>query len=54
VLEVACGTGAVARLAAERVGPTGAVVGLDVNRDMLAVARGACPSVDSAPRPATV
>lgn len=39
VLDVACGTGVVARLAAERVGATGAVAGLDVNADMLKVAR---------------
>ena len=39
VLDVACGTGVVARLAAERVGATGTVAGLDVNPGMLAVAR---------------
>jgi SAM-dependent methyltransferase len=39
VLDVACGTGIVARLAAPRVGPAGQVVGLDVNAAMLAVAR---------------
>jgi ubiquinone/menaquinone biosynthesis C-methylase UbiE len=38
VLDVACGTGVVARLAAERVGHTGNVVGLDLNPGMLAVA----------------
>jgi ubiquinone/menaquinone biosynthesis C-methylase UbiE len=38
VLDVACGTGVVARLVARRVGPTGAVVGLDLNPGMLAVA----------------
>jgi SAM-dependent methyltransferase len=40
-LDVACGTGIVARAAAERVGPTGAVVGLDLNPGMLAIARSA-------------
>jgi ubiquinone/menaquinone biosynthesis C-methylase UbiE len=40
VLDVACGTGVVARLAAERVGPDGHVVGLDLNPGMLDVARG--------------
>ena len=39
VLDVACGTGVVARLAAEQVGAAGQVVGLDVNTGMLAVAR---------------
>ena len=39
VLDVACGTGVVTRLAAERVGAAGAVAGLDVNPGMLAVAR---------------
>jgi SAM-dependent methyltransferase len=39
VLDVACGTGVVTRTAAERSGVSGYVVGLDINRDMLAVAR---------------
>lgn len=41
VLDVACGTGIVARLAAARVGEQGSVVGLDLNEDMLDVARAA-------------
>ena len=39
VLDVACGTGVVARAAAERVGDTGRVTGLDLNAGMIAVAR---------------
>ena len=39
VLDVACGTGAVARYTAPLVGPTGGVVGLDLNAEMLALAR---------------
>jgi ubiquinone/menaquinone biosynthesis C-methylase UbiE len=39
VLDVACGTGVVARAAAKRVGPGGHVVGVDLNPGMIAVAR---------------
>jgi ubiquinone/menaquinone biosynthesis C-methylase UbiE len=39
VLDVACGTGALACAVAERVGPGGQVVGLDANEGMLEVAR---------------
>lgn len=43
VLDVACGTGVVARLASQQVGATGTVAGLDVNPGMLAVARSTIP-----------
>jgi ubiquinone/menaquinone biosynthesis C-methylase UbiE len=39
VLDIACGTGVVTRLAAERVGDTGRVTGLDVDAQMLDIAR---------------
>ncbi|HSW27558.1 MAG TPA: methyltransferase domain-containing protein [Burkholderiaceae bacterium] len=39
VLDVACGTGVLARTVAARVGASGAVLGLDANPEMLAVAR---------------
>jgi ubiquinone/menaquinone biosynthesis C-methylase UbiE len=44
VLDVACGTGVVARLAAEQVGPAGTVAGVDLNGGMLAVARSVVPA----------
>ncbi|WP_350275595.1 methyltransferase domain-containing protein [Kribbella sp. HUAS MG21] len=46
VLDVACGTGVVARNAADRVGGTGSVIGLDVNPAMLEVARNVRPELD--------
>lgn len=50
VLDVACATGVVARLAAEQVGPDGSVSGLDLLGGMLEVARDAsgevAPSID--------
>lgn len=39
VLDVACGPGTVARLAAERVGSSGSVVGCDLSEEMLSIAR---------------
>jgi ubiquinone/menaquinone biosynthesis C-methylase UbiE len=45
VLDVACGTGIVARRAAEWVGTDGRVVGLDMNEGMLGVARKASSDV---------
>jgi ubiquinone/menaquinone biosynthesis C-methylase UbiE len=49
VLDVASGTGVVARLAAERVGPSGTVCALDLNPAMLSVAR-SVPSTGAAIR----
>ncbi|HEY9376438.1 MAG TPA: methyltransferase domain-containing protein, partial [Jiangellaceae bacterium] len=45
VLDVACGTGVAARAAADIVGDTGAVVGVDVNPAMLAVAARIRPDI---------
>ena len=45
-LDVACGTGVLAREATRRVQPGGAVVGLDRNESMLAVARRKAPAID--------
>lgn len=46
VLDVACGTGAVARAAATAAGPTGRVTGVDLNAGMLEVARRTAPEID--------
>ena len=46
VLDVACGTGVLAREAARRVEPGGAVTGLDRNEGMLSVARRKTPGID--------
>jgi ubiquinone/menaquinone biosynthesis C-methylase UbiE len=46
VLDIACGTGIVARVARERLGDAGYVLGVDVSPDMLAVARSVAPSID--------
>ena len=45
VLDVACGTGMVSRIAADRVGARGSVVGLDRNPAMLAVAERLHPDI---------
>jgi len=46
VLDVGCGTGILARTAADRVAPSGRVVGLDLNEGMLAVARRLRPDLE--------
>ena len=46
LLDVACGTGIVARCAQVRLGATGRVIGVDVNQGMLAVARRLAPDID--------
>lgn len=49
VLDVACGPGSVTRIAAERVGPNGRVVGCDFSASMLAVGRAKPVSATAAP-----
>ena len=46
VLDIACGTGIVARLAKERLNNSGRVVGVDLSADMLAVAKTVAPEID--------
>src|SRR4029453_9403882 len=46
VLDVACGTGIGARVAAGGVDARGAVAGVDLNEGMLAVAREQGPAID--------
>lgn len=46
LLDVACGTGIVARTAAERFGALGRVSGIDINPEMLAVARSIAPELE--------
>jgi ubiquinone/menaquinone biosynthesis C-methylase UbiE len=49
VVDIACGTGSVTRLAAARVGRTGSVVGTDLSARMLAIAGGKPPVAGGAP-----
>ncbi|MEZ4714335.1 MAG: methyltransferase domain-containing protein [Caldilineaceae bacterium] len=46
VLDVACGTGVLARAVHRRVQPGGAVIGVDINEGMLSVARKKAPAID--------
>jgi len=46
VIDVACGTGIVARVTRERLGPEAQIVGVDVAPAMLAVARTVDPTID--------
>src|SRR5215471_7472362 len=46
VIDVACGTGIVARVARERLGPDARIVGVDVAPAMLAVATGVDQTID--------
>lgn len=47
VLDLACGTGIVARHAAGRIGPSGQITGVDINPAMLAVARELTEALDT-------
>ena len=46
LLDIACGTGIVARTAKERMGASALVVGVDVSEPMLTVARSVAPDID--------
>jgi ubiquinone/menaquinone biosynthesis C-methylase UbiE len=46
LLDIACGTGIVARLGKERLGDSGKVVGIDLSPAMLAVARQVAADID--------
>jgi SAM-dependent methyltransferase len=46
ILDVACGTGIVARTAADRFAPSGGAAGVDVNEAMLTVARRVRPDIE--------
>jgi ubiquinone/menaquinone biosynthesis C-methylase UbiE len=46
LIDVACGTGIVARLARERLGHGSRIIGVDVAPAMLAVARNVAPTID--------
>jgi ubiquinone/menaquinone biosynthesis C-methylase UbiE len=48
VLDIACGTGIVARIAARRLGNRGSIFGLDTNAPMLATARAAATAEGAA------
>jgi len=46
LLDIACGTGIVARLAQQRLGAGGRVAGVDASPGMLAMARSTAPAID--------
>lgn len=46
VLDIACGTGIVARVGKECVGVSGRVIGVDISGDMLSVARNVAPGIE--------
>lgn len=52
ILDVACGTGVLAREAAKRVAPNGSVVGLDVEDAMVTVAARVAPQIEWRQAPA--
>jgi ubiquinone/menaquinone biosynthesis C-methylase UbiE len=52
VIDVACGTGALAITVSERIGPKGTTVGIDINEGMLSIARSKPCSVEWIKSPA--
>lgn len=47
IIDVACGTGILGRLAAERIGKLGSVVGIDLNAGMIEVAKQFSPATEA-------
>ena len=46
ILDLATGTGVLARLLEKQVGPAGKILGVDINGEMLAIARKRCAGLD--------
>lgn len=53
LIDVACGTGIVARCASERAGRSTGIVGVDISSPMLSVARSVAPNIDWREGPAS-
>jgi ubiquinone/menaquinone biosynthesis C-methylase UbiE len=52
VIDVACGTGALAITISDQIGPNGSVIGVDINEGMLDIARAKAPQVNWQKAPA--
>jgi ubiquinone/menaquinone biosynthesis C-methylase UbiE len=45
VIDVACGTGALAITIADKIGPNGSIIGVDINEGMLDIAKAKAPHI---------